>query len=127
MIRPMDAVIVCARNEDDVSHLEACCHLSLSLIQKNLQTQTPQAFIVHYFCTNRFGYMRIQTKVIQTCMFTMISSFQHFHFALHGLTAHLEGEKKVRHMCFGTFKVFVDYLSISLLCACVLPRSTSIF
>ena len=97
MIRPMDAVIVCARNEDDVSHLEACCCLSLNHSQK--LRHIPQTFIVHYFCTNRFGYMRIQMKVIQTCMFTMISSFQHSPFAPHGLTAHLKEEKKVRHLC----------------------------
>lgn len=32
VIKPTDAVIVCARNEDDVSHLEACEYLDLHFL-----------------------------------------------------------------------------------------------
>uniref|UniRef100_A0A2P2MFJ9 WD-repeat protein n=1 Tax=Rhizophora mucronata TaxID=61149 RepID=A0A2P2MFJ9_RHIMU len=42
--------------------------------------------------TSRFGYLKNQTMAILICMFTMISSFQHSLFALHGLIAHLKGK-----------------------------------
>ncbi|GER55302.1 transducin/WD40 repeat-like superfamily protein [Striga asiatica] len=67
-IKPEDAVIVCARNEDDVSHLEACNFLS--------------------------GYWKTLQMAIPTCMCTMILSSQHFHSALHGSVVLLKVERK---------------------------------
>ncbi|KAH7569531.1 hypothetical protein JRO89_XS06G0180100 [Xanthoceras sorbifolium] len=91
VINPDDAVIVCARTEDDVSHLEACnilyCLLSrcLSLCYQALMDDTN---------ANRSIYMKNQMMVIRTCMFIIISSFQHFPFVRHGLIVHLKEEKK---------------------------------
>lgn len=66
--------------------------------------ETPQFFRHSWvipLSTCRFGYMRNLKMVFQTCMFTMISSFQRIHFALHGLIVHLKVEKKVWHTDFG--------------------------
>lgn len=80
--------------------------LSLSLMPMHAEPslEAPQFFRhswVISLSTCRFGYTRNLKMVFQTCMFTMISSFQLIHFVLHGLIVRLKVEKKVWHTDFG--------------------------
>lgn len=91
-INPTDAVLVCAHSGDEVSQLEVCNSPNLLLLSLFLypdtntfpnSSGTPKSYVIPLSIC-RFGYMRNLMMVIQTCMFTMISSFQQILFVPHG-------------------------------------------
>ena len=63
--------------------------------------------LVTSMCTNRYGFMRTQLMVIQTCTFIMILSYRLFPSAQHGLIAQLKVEKKVQTCVQFLLKEFV--------------------
>lgn len=55
IINPTDGVIVCARNEDDVNQLEACCSYLRTFCFASSSSMVLTIFVLS---TNRFGYVK---------------------------------------------------------------------